>query len=72
MPNLDELLASSFDQDISDNEEDVGGQENADSLGLELEPYQFKPFLLGTKSEDLESDTHGQTLSLAAATAEGF
>ena len=29
--DLDELLASSFNPDISDNEEEVGGQENADS-----------------------------------------
>ena len=29
------LLASNFDPDISDKEEEVVGQENADGLGLE-------------------------------------
>ena len=36
LPALDEFLASSFDSDISDNEEDVEGQEDADSLGMDL------------------------------------
>ena len=37
LPDLDEFLAFSFDPDISDNEEEVGGQENADSLGCDLQ-----------------------------------
>ena len=35
LPDLDEFLASSVDPDHSDNEK-VGGQEKADSLGLDL------------------------------------
>ena len=35
-PDMDEFLASNFDPDLADNEEEVGGQENADSLGLDL------------------------------------
>ena len=35
LPDLDEFLASSFDPDISD-EDEVGGQDNDDSLGLDL------------------------------------
>ena len=35
LPDLDELLASSIDPDISDNKKEVGAQENADSLWLE-------------------------------------
>ena len=34
LPDFDECLASSFDPDLSDNENKVGRQENADSLGL--------------------------------------
>ena len=35
-PDLDEFLASSFDSDTSDNKEEGGGQENADSLEVDL------------------------------------
>ena len=52
LPDLDELLALSFNPDISDNEEEVRGQENADSLGLE--PYCFELFWSGTDGEDSE------------------
>ena len=34
--NMDEFLASSLDPDLANNEEKAGGQENADSLGLDL------------------------------------
>ena len=38
LPDFDvhEFLVSSFDPDLADNKEKVGGQENADSLGLDL------------------------------------
>ena len=36
LPDLDELLASSFDPGTSDIEEEIGGQENADSFVLDL------------------------------------
>ena len=68
LPHLDELLVSSFDPDISDNEEEVGAQENADSLGLE--PYRFEPFLSGTNGKDSESKTVTITLALAVAATE--
>ena len=42
LPNLDEFLAFSIDPNILDNEEEIGGQENADSLGLE-----FRAFFIG-------------------------
>ena len=36
LPDLDEFQMSSFDPDLSNNEKKVGGQENADSLGVDL------------------------------------
>ena len=45
--DLDELLVSSFDPDISENEEEVGGQENAKSLGLELSPLSLRAIYVG-------------------------
>ena len=41
MPDLDKLLAYSFDPDISDNEKEVGGLDNANSLGLELRALEL-------------------------------
>ena len=35
LPDLNKFLASSFDPDLLDNEK-VGGQENADGIGLDL------------------------------------
>ena len=40
--DLDESLASTFDPDISDNKEKAGGQENADSLGLDLRALSLR------------------------------
>ena len=58
LPDLDEFLASSFDPDLSDNEKEVGGQENADSLGLDLRaPCRFEPLWLGTHDDYSESET---------------
>ena len=51
----DDFLASSFDADIIvDDEDEVEGQENADSFGIE--PYRFEPFAEGAEHEDLDSE----------------
>ena len=71
LPDLNEFLASRFDPNISDNEEEVGGQENADSWGLELRALSL--WAIFVKCQQLEfgvRDSHNQTLALAAA-AEG-
>ena len=41
LPDLDELLAFIFHPDNSVNEDEVGRQENADSLGLDLRALSF-------------------------------
>ena len=46
LPDLDEFLASSFGPDISDNEE-VGGQENAGSLSLDLRALSIEAIFVG-------------------------
>ena len=56
LPN--EFLVFSFDPDISDNEEEVAGEENADSLGMGLRAlYHFELYLSGTRDEDSGSET---------------
>ena len=62
LPDMDELLVPSFHPDISDDEEKVEGQENADSLGLE--PRSFESFLLGANGEDSESDSEAVTIRI--------
>ena len=57
LPDLDELLVSSFDPDISDNEEEFGAQENADSLGLELRALLLRAIFVGCRRQGLESET---------------
>ena len=47
LPDLDELLASSFDPDISDSEEGVRGQENTDSLRLDLRALSLLASFVG-------------------------
>ena len=47
LPELHEFLACSFDPDISDNKEEVGGQENADSLGLDLRVLWLRAIFAG-------------------------
>ena len=42
LPDLGEFLASSFNVDISDNKEEIGGQENADGLGLDLRALSLR------------------------------
>ena len=72
LPNLDEFLASSFDRDISDNEEEVGVQENADSLGLELRALSLWAIFVRYRWQGFRvRGNHNQTLSLAAAATEG-
>ena len=58
-PDLEEFLASSFYPDVSNNEEQAGGQDNEDTLGLE--PYHFETFLSGAESEDSESQSDPRT-----------
>ena len=50
---LDEFLTFSFDPDISDNQE-VGGQEKADRLGLALRALSLQAIIVGYHSKDLE------------------
>ena len=40
-PDLIEFLVVSFDSDILDNKEELGGQKNADILGLDLGPLSL-------------------------------
>ena len=47
LTDLDELLSSSFDPDISGNEEEVGRQENVDTLGLEFRALSLRVILVG-------------------------
>ena len=55
LESLDDFLASSCDADIIvDDEDEVEGSENTDSLGIE--PYCFEPFMEGAKHEDLNSE----------------
>ena len=55
LESLNDFLASSFDADIIvDDEDEVEGQENTDSLGLE--PYRFEPFVEGAEHEDSDSE----------------
>ena len=65
LPDLDEFLASIFDPDISDNKEEVWGEENTDSLGLDVRAI----FVRLHQQEFRVRDIHNQTLALAAALA---
>ena len=58
-----------FDADIIvDDEDEVEGQENTDSLGLE--PYCFEPFMEGAEHEDSDSRVErGKTTLLSYCTA---
>ena len=62
LPDLDDLLVSSFDANIPNNEEGVGGQEDADSLGLE--PNSYEPFLSGGDGADSESNSQTVTIRI--------
>ena len=55
LTDLDKFLASSFDPDISDNEEEVG--ENADSLGLDLRALSLQTIFVGYPLRGFESET---------------
>ena len=71
LPDLDEFLDSSFDSDISDHEEEVGGQENADSLRLDLRALSLCAiFVMYPRQRLRVRDSHKHTLEFAAA-AEG-
>ena len=60
LKSLDDFLTSSFDPDIIvDDEDEVEGQENGDSLGLE--PYRFEPFVVGAEHEDSDSESRSDS-----------
>ena len=68
LESLDDFLASSFDADIIvDHEDEVEGQENAGSLGLE--PYRFEPFVEGAKHKDSDWVERGKMTLLSRRTA---
>ena len=59
LETVDDFLASSFDADvIVDGEDEMEGQENADSLGLE--PYHFEPFVEGAEHENSDSESNAE------------
>ena len=60
LASLDDFLASSFDTDIIvDDEDEVEGRENADSLGLRA--LSLEPFVEGAEHEDSDSESDSDT-----------
>ena len=63
LPDLDELLVSSFNPTVSNNDEEVGRQENADSLALELKTLSIQAIFAGYPWQGFGiRDSHNQTL----------
>ena len=47
LPHLDEFLTFSFNQDISDNKEEDGEEEDADSLQIHLTAQLLRAIVVG-------------------------
>ena len=65
VPDLGELLESSFDPDMPDNREEVRVQEKADSIGLDLRGLSLQVIFVGHPQRGFGvGDSHNQTLAL--------
>ena len=68
LPGLDEFLVSIFDSDISDTKEEVGEQENAYSLGLDLRALSLWAIYVWYPRRGFRvRDSHNQIPASAAA-----
>ena len=68
LPDLDEFLVSSFNPDVSDKGE-IGEQENAVSVGLDLRALSLPAIFVGyLRRGFVVRDNHNQTVAIAAAT----